>query len=223
MPGPDLVSGREVSGTDKTLEECFEDGSIPKLDRPVQYTQWLKWRKLRGKRPTKATGEVMTSPKEESALWRSSMVYLFGEDWRDILDDYEAAGVEGEGAGDDEPAGANELDGRSDASVEVNDQSLLALYREPWAQDQETGEQYLSRTMRIGTTLLERGFVLSSEPSFHGALYKILESVKDVDDKKQNLESRFLRMLTCDEQLVFHELEAMKTILSAMGVNLSEG
>ena len=89
---------REVSGTNASLAACITDGSVPK-PKLLDWQDWLKWRKGPGMRPRRDRGDPDTTAlKQESVLWRSTMQRLYGEDWRALLEEQQAAEEEGEGA-----------------------------------------------------------------------------------------------------------------------------
>ena len=71
---------REVTGTEKTLIECVNEGAVPKPPLVDQHG-WLKGRSGAGRRPSaKRTGEVGTKMGQEMKLWKAT-VELLGPDW----------------------------------------------------------------------------------------------------------------------------------------------
>ncbi len=80
------MSYQEVAEYDGTFEEAVAGDIIPK-PKLMPYNDWIAWRKVTGKRPTKAIGcDRATTSAEEAALWRSAMAVYYGETWRLGLD-----------------------------------------------------------------------------------------------------------------------------------------
>ena len=80
------MSYQEVAEYDGTFEEAVTGDIIPK-PKLMPYNDWIAWRKVTGKRPTKAMGcDRTTTSAEEAALWRSAMAVYYGETWRLGLD-----------------------------------------------------------------------------------------------------------------------------------------
>ena len=80
------MSYQEVAEYDGTFEEAVTGDIIPK-PKLMTYNDWIAWRKVTGKRPTKAIGcDRATTSAEEAALWRSAMTVYHGEEWRLGLD-----------------------------------------------------------------------------------------------------------------------------------------
>ena len=80
------LSYQEVAEYDGTFEEAVTGDVIPKPKLMI-YNEWIAWRKVAGKRPTRALGcDRATTSAEESALWRSMMTVYHGEEWRLNLD-----------------------------------------------------------------------------------------------------------------------------------------
>jgi hypothetical protein len=76
------LSYQEVAEYGGSFEEAVTGGVIfmPEL---MTYNEWIAWRKVEGKRPTKALGcDRATTSAEESALWRNAMKVYHGENWR---------------------------------------------------------------------------------------------------------------------------------------------
>ena len=70
-------------GGDVTLEQAIDNGTILKPSR-LTWRDWQKWRKnpFGGRRATKTGGSTRpTTTQEESKLWQSTMVRLYGGDW----------------------------------------------------------------------------------------------------------------------------------------------
>ena len=90
----------EVSGYEGSLMSAIEREFV---EKPIlmSFNDWISWRKEHGKRPITRRDGVGTQPRQESALWRSTMAALYGENWRTDLDALEEAGAEEE----DEPPG----------------------------------------------------------------------------------------------------------------------
>ena len=72
-----------LDGGDITLEQAIEEGTIVKPSR-LKWQDWQKWRKnpFGGRRATKNGGSTRpTTTQEESKLWQSTMLKLYGSDW----------------------------------------------------------------------------------------------------------------------------------------------
>ena len=70
----------EVSKTDLSLEEYIAGGLVeePAL---MEFNDWQKWRRDTGTRPTKKDDGRATTPAQEAALWKSTMLRLYGDSW----------------------------------------------------------------------------------------------------------------------------------------------
>ena len=82
---PAAITYKEVSGSTKSqidrlsnLEEG-DDGLIPMPDL-MDFNSWQRWRTQFGKRPTKRLDGYHTNPRQESILWRSTMLAVHGHD-----------------------------------------------------------------------------------------------------------------------------------------------
>ena len=74
----------EVSGFTGTFLEALDAEKVP--PPPLMgYTDWLKYRKGEGLRPTKDRDGVTHETALEARLWRLVMSTLFGEDWQEQL------------------------------------------------------------------------------------------------------------------------------------------
>ena len=77
---------KEVSGSTKSLVahmtefEEGEDGYIP-IPELMDFNSWQRWRTQFGKRPIKARDGYHTYPRQESQLWRSTMLAVHGPEW----------------------------------------------------------------------------------------------------------------------------------------------
>ena len=71
---------KQVSGSERTLIEAIRHGEVP---RPplMGWNDFQVWRRDHGKRPTQAVDGYVTETPVETALWRSVMMDLYGEDW----------------------------------------------------------------------------------------------------------------------------------------------
>ena len=71
-----------------SLREAIDKGEIP---RPplLGYQAWISWRARAGLRPTQKKSGHGTTSKQEAELWRGTMQGLYGNDWREHLDDEE--------------------------------------------------------------------------------------------------------------------------------------
>ena len=80
------LSYQEVAEYVGTFEEAVT-GDVIRMPRLMTYNEWIAWRKVAGKRPTRALGcDRATTSAEESALWRNMMAVYHGDDWRLDLD-----------------------------------------------------------------------------------------------------------------------------------------
>ena len=70
----------QVSGSTKTLLDAIRDGDVPKPPL-LRWNDWQRWRRASGKRPTVAKDGETTNSTQESALWKSVMLELYGTDW----------------------------------------------------------------------------------------------------------------------------------------------
>ena len=70
----------QVSGSEKTLLQAIRDEDI---ERPIlmRWNAWLRWRSGNGKRPNLPRDGVTITNAEESAIWRSVMNDLYGDQW----------------------------------------------------------------------------------------------------------------------------------------------
>ena len=75
---------QQVTGTDKTLKECLDDGTIqpPGL---ISWNDWQVWRSGNGKRPTQETDGTVLDNRAEASLWSSTMADAHGSEWRTDL------------------------------------------------------------------------------------------------------------------------------------------
>ena len=75
---------RQVSGSEKTLIQAIRDGDV---ERPtlMDWNTFQVWRSRNGRRPIVATDGFTTTTTQESALWKSVMADLYGENWTMIL------------------------------------------------------------------------------------------------------------------------------------------
>ena len=71
---------QQVSGSEKTLLNAIRDGDIER-PRLMQWNDWQIWRRDVGRRPTAARDGRSTTTTVESALWKSIMCELYGDDW----------------------------------------------------------------------------------------------------------------------------------------------
>ena len=70
----------QVSQSAKTLLEAVREGEVP---RPalMGWNDWQVWRRDLGRRPLVAVDGSTTSTAQESALWKSTMLELYGAEW----------------------------------------------------------------------------------------------------------------------------------------------
>ena len=71
---------QQVSGSDKTLLVAIRDGEIPRPEL-MRWNAWQQWRRGVGMRPTTLRDGNTTTNTEESALWKSIMLELYGTEW----------------------------------------------------------------------------------------------------------------------------------------------
>ena len=81
---------KEVSGEDEgvTLSECIADGRVPVPER-MSFPKWQSWRRGEGRRPVLRRDGRGISTKDEVALWKATMVELYGAE--DSDEDEEAS------------------------------------------------------------------------------------------------------------------------------------
>ena len=74
------MTQQQVSGSSKTLVEAIRDGEVeqPAL---MSWNKWQQWRRDKGLRPTAAVDGEATTGAQESALWKSIMLELYGDEW----------------------------------------------------------------------------------------------------------------------------------------------
>ena len=73
------MTQQQVSGSSKTLVEAIRDGEVeqPAL---MSWNKWQQWRRDKGLRPTAAVDSEATTGAQESALWKSIMLELYGDE-----------------------------------------------------------------------------------------------------------------------------------------------
>ena len=71
---------QQVSGSDKTLLEAIRDGDVPE-PALMRWNEWQAWRSSAGRRPRQATDGYSVSQAQESAIWKSVMLELYGTEW----------------------------------------------------------------------------------------------------------------------------------------------
>jgi hypothetical protein len=103
---PSEVRTPSLSG--KSLLQCIEDKEIdaPEL---MDVNQWQRWR--RATRSKVAQAQIKASSNREVRLWRDVMRHLYGDAWKDLLEEK----LDSELAGDQEPA-AEDIVGESPAT-----------------------------------------------------------------------------------------------------------
>ena len=74
----------EVSGFTGTLIKAIEDNIIDAPDL-MGFNEFQVWRRDVGRRPTLAKDGVTRTTKEEVALWREVMSFMYGETWTSDL------------------------------------------------------------------------------------------------------------------------------------------
>ena len=74
------MTQRQVSLSSKTLSEAIKDRDV---ERPalMRWNDWQQWRRDVGSRPTAAVDGEATTSAQESALWKSIMLELYGTEW----------------------------------------------------------------------------------------------------------------------------------------------
>jgi hypothetical protein len=74
------MTSRQISRSDRNLLDAIRNGEIqqPSL---MHWNDWQRWRKYVGMRPTVAVDGSNTSTAQESALWKSTMLELYGTEW----------------------------------------------------------------------------------------------------------------------------------------------
>ena len=74
------MTQQQVSLSSKTLVEAIRDGDVesPAL---MSWNPWQQWRRDAGLRPTAAADGEATTSAQESALWKSTMLELYGTEW----------------------------------------------------------------------------------------------------------------------------------------------
>ena len=70
----------EVAGSTESLVAFIDRDDMPR-PQLMNFQQWLVWRRDYGRRPHAQTDGELTTMKEEAELWRSTMLYLYGENW----------------------------------------------------------------------------------------------------------------------------------------------
>ena len=80
MVGPDggSISMREVSKTELSLEQWIAMGLVeePAL---MEFNDWQKWLRDSGTRPTVKEDGRSTTSAQEAALWKATMLRLYGD------------------------------------------------------------------------------------------------------------------------------------------------
>ena len=71
---------KQVSGSEKTLIAAIEDGDV---QRPalMGWNEWQSWRSTAGRMPRMGVDGYSVTRAQESALWKSVMLDLYGDDW----------------------------------------------------------------------------------------------------------------------------------------------
>ena len=170
---------KEVSGEDEgvTLSECIADGRVPVPDR-MSFPKWQAWRRGEGRRPVLRRDGRGISTKDEVALWKSTMVELYGAE--DSDDD-----EEDEGSLELKPdAAVSALAVRSDAAVgglkvgggggtsprpssagtgAAGTDELLKQMKQVFRPDQEDMGVFLSRITRLVMALKTLGHEVTTE------------------------------------------------------------
>ena len=90
----------QVSRSDKTLLEAIRASDVP-TPALMRWNDWQVWRRDFGRRPTISTDGHALSQAQESALWKSVMLELYGPDWSVQLLSQEV-----DGGGDDAAQGS---------------------------------------------------------------------------------------------------------------------
>ena len=169
---------KEVSGEDEgvTLSECIADGRVPVPER-MSFPKWQAWRRGEGRRPVLRRDGRGISTKDEVALWKATMVELYGAEDSDEED---------EGSDELEPdAAASALAVRSDAAVgglkvgggaggtsprpssagtgATGTDELLKQMKQVFRPDQEDMGVFLSRITRLVMALKTLGHEVTQE------------------------------------------------------------
>ena len=85
----------EVAGSVLSLREEIEQGNIP-APGLFDWGTWQLWRGGPGREPARPRGEVHGYRlKREASLWKSTMSYLYGVDWRTTLRSITGGGAPG--------------------------------------------------------------------------------------------------------------------------------
>ena len=74
----------QVSRSDKTLLEAIRAADVP-TPQLMRWNDWQVWRRDFGRRPTAGTDGHFLTQAQESALWKSVMLDLYGADWAVLL------------------------------------------------------------------------------------------------------------------------------------------
>ena len=112
----------QVSGSTKTLLIAIRDGDVPKPGL-MGWNEWQQWRRDVGGRPTVVRDGATTTTTQESALWKSVMCELYGDQWALTLASGEAMGPVAQAPLPSEPglapaAGAGAVTPRTSPRVE---------------------------------------------------------------------------------------------------------
>ena len=170
---------KEVSGEDEgvTLSECIADGRVSIPER-MSFPKWQAWRRGEGRRPVLRRDGRGISTKDEVALWKATMVELYGAEDSDEEED--------EGSDELEPdAAASALAVRSDAAVgglkvgggaggtsprpssagtgAAGTDELLKQMKQVFRPDQEDMGVFLSRITRLVMALKTLGHEVTQE------------------------------------------------------------
>ena len=79
------MTQQEVSGyPELRLLDAIQNGTVPEPGL-LHWNEWEKWRSTVGLRPTVKNDGVTTDNRYEAELWKSTMVALYGEQWRTAL------------------------------------------------------------------------------------------------------------------------------------------
>ena len=162
---------KEVSGEDEgvTLSECIADGRVPVPER-MSFPKWQSWRRGEGRRPVLRRDGRGISTKDEVALWKATMVELYGAEDSD---------EDEEGSLELEPDESSALAVRPDAAVgglkvgggaggtsprpssagtgAAGTDELLKLMKQVFRPDQEEMGVFLSRITRLVMALKTLG------------------------------------------------------------------
>ena len=71
---------QQVSGSNLTLKDAIRSGAV-EVPALMQWNTWQQWRRDTGLRPTAAADGEATTTALESALWKSTMLELYGPEW----------------------------------------------------------------------------------------------------------------------------------------------